>query len=394
MLIPLLGITYVLVIAGPSEGTVAIYFSHIRAVLLSTQVSDWTQRTDVIQQSKYTIRGFSFLFFGSSNADCRPGELVEINKTLEENKKAWKSVCNNTCRAPSCVGANEQEGGGGGGYMYSMFCGFGLRYVAARAGRKRTVLGFGGSNVRWQYLRLLAFLKEDGEEEDWRRLLPRFLRWDCCHYSVTRRSPLHCVWTCRLSSAAASCSHGESKEDGREREGEGRIDPPQPPARPPWSMEIRNHQTTRKERRATIILHAREKEGDVSQKKNQRRLSFWLNAASGAAQHGVGGRRRRRRGFLKWTLKDGREGDAVRPEFGTGARLFPPFLPSPPLPSYDIHLSSLTARAVANRPERRRASRTSLTFSGLKPKKMVNKKGRDMLISAPPLPPPSSSISQ
>lgn len=39
VLIPLLGLTYVLVIAGPTEGTVAIYFSHIRAVLLSTQVS-------------------------------------------------------------------------------------------------------------------------------------------------------------------------------------------------------------------------------------------------------------------------------------------------------------------------------------------------------------------
>ena len=110
------------------------------------------------------------------------------------------------------------------------------------------------------------------------------------------------------------------------------------PARPPWSMEIRNHQTTRKERRATIILHAREKEGDVSQKKNQRRLSFWLNAASGAAQHGVGGRRRRRRGFLKWTLKDGREDRAamlcalsLAPAPGCFLLSSPP-LPSPPLP--------------------------------------------------------------
>ena len=39
VLIPLLGLTYVLVIAGPTEGLIAIYFSHIRAVLLSTQVS-------------------------------------------------------------------------------------------------------------------------------------------------------------------------------------------------------------------------------------------------------------------------------------------------------------------------------------------------------------------
>jgi corticotropin releasing hormone receptor 1 len=38
VLIPLLGLTYVLVIAGPTEGLIAIYFSHIRAVLLSTQV--------------------------------------------------------------------------------------------------------------------------------------------------------------------------------------------------------------------------------------------------------------------------------------------------------------------------------------------------------------------
>ncbi|XP_046654155.1 diuretic hormone receptor-like isoform X3 [Daphnia pulicaria] len=37
VLIPLLGLTYVLVIAGPTEGLIAIYFSHIRAVLLSTQ---------------------------------------------------------------------------------------------------------------------------------------------------------------------------------------------------------------------------------------------------------------------------------------------------------------------------------------------------------------------
>ncbi len=38
VLIPLLGLTYVLVIAGPTEGLIAVYFSHIRAVLLSTQV--------------------------------------------------------------------------------------------------------------------------------------------------------------------------------------------------------------------------------------------------------------------------------------------------------------------------------------------------------------------
>lgn len=38
VLIPLLGLTYVLVIAGPTEGIVAVYFSHVRAVLLSTQV--------------------------------------------------------------------------------------------------------------------------------------------------------------------------------------------------------------------------------------------------------------------------------------------------------------------------------------------------------------------
>ena len=39
VLIPLLGLTYVLVIAGPSKGISKVIFSHIRAVLLSTQVN-------------------------------------------------------------------------------------------------------------------------------------------------------------------------------------------------------------------------------------------------------------------------------------------------------------------------------------------------------------------
>lgn len=38
VLIPLLGVTYVLVIAGPTEGQVANVFSYARAVLLSSQV--------------------------------------------------------------------------------------------------------------------------------------------------------------------------------------------------------------------------------------------------------------------------------------------------------------------------------------------------------------------
>lgn len=39
VLIPLLGVTYVLVLAGPSEGKVANIFSYARAILLSFQVS-------------------------------------------------------------------------------------------------------------------------------------------------------------------------------------------------------------------------------------------------------------------------------------------------------------------------------------------------------------------
>lgn len=38
VLIPLLGVTYVLVLAGPTEGHVATVFSYIRAILLSSQV--------------------------------------------------------------------------------------------------------------------------------------------------------------------------------------------------------------------------------------------------------------------------------------------------------------------------------------------------------------------
>lgn len=38
VLIPLLGVTYVLVIAGPTEGQVANAFSYARAILLSSQV--------------------------------------------------------------------------------------------------------------------------------------------------------------------------------------------------------------------------------------------------------------------------------------------------------------------------------------------------------------------
>lgn len=38
VLIPLLGVTYILVIAGPTEGQVANAFSYTRAILLSTQV--------------------------------------------------------------------------------------------------------------------------------------------------------------------------------------------------------------------------------------------------------------------------------------------------------------------------------------------------------------------
>ena len=39
VLIPLLGITYILMIAGPSEGVSATIYLHMRAILLSTQVS-------------------------------------------------------------------------------------------------------------------------------------------------------------------------------------------------------------------------------------------------------------------------------------------------------------------------------------------------------------------
>ncbi len=39
VLIPLLGLTHVLVIAGPTMGMSRIIFDHIQAVLLSTQVS-------------------------------------------------------------------------------------------------------------------------------------------------------------------------------------------------------------------------------------------------------------------------------------------------------------------------------------------------------------------
>lgn len=40
VLIPLLGITYILVIYGPTEGSAASVFNHVRALLLSTQVSE------------------------------------------------------------------------------------------------------------------------------------------------------------------------------------------------------------------------------------------------------------------------------------------------------------------------------------------------------------------
>ncbi|XP_046437865.1 diuretic hormone receptor-like isoform X2 [Daphnia pulex] len=64
VLIPLLGLTYVLVIAGPTEGLIAIYFSHIRAVLLSTQ-------------------GFLVtLFFCFLN--------TEVRNTLRHNWARWK----------------------------------------------------------------------------------------------------------------------------------------------------------------------------------------------------------------------------------------------------------------------------------------------------------------
>ena len=49
VLIPLLGLTYVLVIAGPTEGLIAIYFSHIRAVLLSTQVCHFLLSLKIIR---------------------------------------------------------------------------------------------------------------------------------------------------------------------------------------------------------------------------------------------------------------------------------------------------------------------------------------------------------
>ena len=39
VLIPLLGVTYILVLAGPTEGTVANMFTFMRAILLSLQVS-------------------------------------------------------------------------------------------------------------------------------------------------------------------------------------------------------------------------------------------------------------------------------------------------------------------------------------------------------------------
>lgn len=39
VLIPLLGVTYILVIAGPSKGKLANLFSYARAILLSSQVS-------------------------------------------------------------------------------------------------------------------------------------------------------------------------------------------------------------------------------------------------------------------------------------------------------------------------------------------------------------------
>lgn len=39
VLIPLLGITYILFIVGPTEGQYAVIYSYIRALLLSTQVS-------------------------------------------------------------------------------------------------------------------------------------------------------------------------------------------------------------------------------------------------------------------------------------------------------------------------------------------------------------------
>lgn len=39
VLIPLLGVTYVLVIVGPTEGNASLYFDHVRALMLSSQVS-------------------------------------------------------------------------------------------------------------------------------------------------------------------------------------------------------------------------------------------------------------------------------------------------------------------------------------------------------------------
>lgn len=41
VLIPLLGITYILVIVGPAEGISRSIYDGVRAVLLSTQVSSW-----------------------------------------------------------------------------------------------------------------------------------------------------------------------------------------------------------------------------------------------------------------------------------------------------------------------------------------------------------------
>jgi corticotropin releasing hormone receptor 1 len=41
VLIPLLGITYILMIAGPSEGVSAAIYAHVRGILLSTQVSQY-----------------------------------------------------------------------------------------------------------------------------------------------------------------------------------------------------------------------------------------------------------------------------------------------------------------------------------------------------------------
>ncbi len=61
VLIPLLGLTYVLVIAGPSKGISKVIFSHIRAVLLSTQVSHLNFDVELIPPKTPTRRLVSII---------------------------------------------------------------------------------------------------------------------------------------------------------------------------------------------------------------------------------------------------------------------------------------------------------------------------------------------